>query len=78
MILWCVVQVFKFGVGGLYLRLECKVLDMSPKSVCAVEMTMYVHWTTGSRLRWQALPSSRMQALMQLFKAKGFSEEIGS
>ena len=22
-----------------------KVLDLRPKSVCAVEMTMYVHWT---------------------------------
>ena len=22
-----------------------KVLDVRPKSVCAVEMTMYVHWT---------------------------------
>ena len=22
-----------------------KVLDLKPKSVCAVEITMYVHWT---------------------------------
>ena len=26
-------------------RFRQKVLDLKPKSVCAVEMTMYVHWT---------------------------------
>ena len=31
-------------VGNL-LFLEKKVLDLRSKSVCAVEMTMYVHWT---------------------------------
>ena len=32
------------NVGNL-LMLREKVLDLRPKSVCAVEMTMYLHWT---------------------------------
>ena len=31
------------NVGNLLL--EKKILDLRPKAVCAVEMTMYVHWT---------------------------------
>ena len=32
------------NAGNLLIFKE-KVLDLRPKSVCAVEMTMYVHWT---------------------------------
>ena len=32
------------NVGNLLIFRE-KVIDLRPKLVCAVEMTMYVHWT---------------------------------
>ena len=32
------------NVGNLLIFGE-KVLDLGPKSVCTVQMTMYVHWT---------------------------------
>ena len=33
------------NVGLLIYYFKEKVLDLGPKSVCAVEMTTYVHWT---------------------------------
>ena len=36
--------------GNLLIFRE-KVLDLRPKLVCAVEMTMYVHWTCINRTR---------------------------
>ena len=38
------------NVGNLLIFRE-KVLGLRPKSVCAVEMTMYVHWTCMNRNR---------------------------
>ena len=32
------------NVGNLLIFRE-KVIDLRPKSVCAIEMTMYIHWT---------------------------------
>ena len=32
------------NIGNVLIFKE-QVLDLRPKSVCAVEMTMYVHWT---------------------------------
>ena len=38
------------NVGNLLIFRE-KVLGLRPKSVCAVEMAMYVHWTCMNRNR---------------------------
>ena len=46
-----------------------KFLDLGPKSVCAVEMTMYVHWTcTG-------INSKDLHASMISINGKEMSEE---
>ena len=37
-------RVISEKIGNLLIFRE-KVLHLRPKSVCAVEMTMYVHWT---------------------------------
>ena len=57
------------NVGNL-LFLE-KVLDLRPKSVCAVGMTMYVHWTCVNINR------KDVHACMISINGKEMNEEYG-